>query len=151
MTTNYQRTANWLKAAGKEPGNAQHLSVQIFCALEEISELISTVRVNQDGWEKVRERIVTDLEDFANAGKQGKIIGHIPQHLRVDSLDAICDTNVTIDGIAYLAKMDKDAADQEALRSNDSKLDENGNAVILPGGKIGKAATYSAPDLKGFV
>jgi hypothetical protein len=62
----------------------------------------------------------------------------------------LCDVEVTLNGVAYLAGFDKDGADQEVLASNESKL-ENGKAVILEGGKIGKGKSYKAPDLRGFV
>lgn len=149
--TNFQRTASWLKACGKEVGCPADLSVQIGCDAEEYAEWLSCVRVSQEGWAKVLERVTQDLNDLATAIKTGKIIAHIPQHLRVDALDSRCDINVTGDGVAYLAGMDKDAADKEVLNSNDSKLDEHGNPVILAGGKIGKSDRYVKPDLKGFV
>lgn len=149
--TNYQRTANWLKAAGKNQGNEAHLSVQIGVDAEEVAEWFECVRVSSDDWDAVRQRIVRDLESLANAIKSGKVIAHIPNHMRVDALDALCDRDVTGNGVAYLAKMDKDTGDQEVLRSNESKFDENGKAIIAPTGKIMKSALYSAPDLKGFV
>lgn len=151
MTTNFHRTAAWLHACGKRKGDPWNASTQIFCMLEEISELIETFRVNQDGWEKVRARIATDVKDMADAGKVGKIIAHIPSHRRVDALDALCDVEVTMNGVAYLANMDKESADIAVLESNDSKLNEDGTAVILEGGKIGKAPGYRPPDLKPFV
>jgi hypothetical protein len=52
--------------------------------------------------------------------------------------------------VAYLAGFDKDAADEEVLASNESKL-EDGVPVILEGGKIGKGKSYKAPNLRGFV
>ena len=65
-------------------------------------------------------------------------------------LDALCDREVTGNGVAYIAGFDKDAADQAVLASNESKL-EDGKPVILPGGKIGKGKHYAAPDLRAFV
>lgn len=65
-------------------------------------------------------------------------------------LDALCDREVTGNGLAFLLGFDKDAADQEVLRSNDSKLNEDGTPVILPGGKIGKSRRYRAPNLEAF-
>lgn len=148
--TNYQRTAAWLKACGKEPGGSEALSVQIGVDAEETAELLRCLRVNSDGWQKVLERIVTDLEDLATAIKSGKLIAHFPNHLRVDVLDALCDREVTGNGVAYLAGFKKDEADQEVLRSNDSKL-VDGKAVLLPGGKVGKGPFYRPPRLEGFV
>lgn len=149
--TNYQRTANWLKACGKEVGNNQHISVQMGCDLEEIAEWVECMRVSSDDWDEVRRRIIRDLESLGKAMKIGKIIGEVPKHLRVKALDALCDRSVTGDGVAYLSSMDKDRGDHLVLTSNESKLNEDGAAVILEGGKIGKSARYAAPDLRGCV
>lgn len=147
--TNYQRTAAWLAACGKTQ-TPETLSVQIGVDLEEIGEYLRCLRVDSDGWQRVLERALIDLEDLAKEIKTGKRVAHIPNHLRVEALDALCDRQVTGDGVAYLAGFDKDSADQEVLRSNDSKL-EDGKAVLAPGGKILKGRNYSAPNLKGFV
>lgn len=147
--TNYQRTANWLKACGKEP-TIDNLSVQIGVHLEEFCELLACLRSDSEGYGKLLERTRTDLEWFAGKLKRREQFVYIPIHLRTDALDAICDSEVTGNGIAYLAGFDKDAADQEVLASNESKL-EDGKAVILEGGKIGKGRNYKAPNLRGFV
>lgn len=149
--TNYQRTAAWLHACGKELGNEEQASTQIGCDAEEFAEWLSCLRVSQDGWAKVLERVTTDLDDLAKAIKSGKITAHVPKHLRVDALDALCDREVTGNGCAYMLGFAKEDADGEVLDSNDSKLDDDGKAVILPGGKIGKSANYRAPDLREFV
>ena len=151
MTTNFHRTAEWLHACGKERGNAQHLSVQMGCDAEEIAEWFDCVRVSSDDWDEVRARIVRDLNSLGNAIKSVKIVGHIPTQLRIKALDALCDRDVTGNGVAYLANMDKESADIAVLDSNDSKLNADGTAVILEGGKIGKAPGYKPPDLKPFV
>jgi hypothetical protein len=151
MTTNFHRTAAWLHACGKERGNAKHLSVQMGCDAEEIAEWFDCVRVSDDDLDEVRRRIVRDLNSLGNAMKTGKIIGHIPVHLRVGALDALCDRDVTGNGVAYLSNMDKESSDIAVLDSNESKLNEDGTAVILEGGKIGKAPGYKPPDLKPFV
>ena len=147
--TNYQRTANWLKACGKEP-TIDNLSVQIGVHLEEFCELLACLRSDSEGYGKLLERTRTDLEWFAGKLKRREQFVYIPIHLRTDALDALCDSEVTGNGVAYLAGFDKDAADQEVLASNESKL-EDGKPVILPGGKIGKGAQYKAPELRGFV
>lgn len=149
--TNYQRTAAWLEAAGKEPKNPAHISTQIGCDAEEFAEWLACLRVSQDGWAKVLERVTQDLSDLATAIKTGKIVAHVPEHLRVDALDALCDRDVTGNGCAFLLGFDKDAADKEVLDSNESKLNEDGTAVILPGGKIGKSSRFRKPELKDFV
>lgn len=149
MKTNFQRTADWLKACGKEP-SSDTLSLQIGCDLEETAELLRCLRVSKEGWARLLERLVIDLESLGNELKKGGLVAHFPPHLHEDVLDALCDREVTGNGVAYLAGFDKDGADQEVLRSNESKL-ENGVPVILPGGKIGKGKNYSPPDLRRFL
>jgi predicted HAD superfamily Cof-like phosphohydrolase len=147
--TNYERTKAWLIACGKEP-SPENVSLQIGCQLEEICEFLGTLRTDSDGYAKLLERTRTDLDWFAGKLKRREQFVFIPTHLRVDALDALCDIEVTGNGVAFFAGFDKDAADQAVIDSNDSKL-EDGKAVIMPGGKIGKGKDYKAPDLKGFV
>ena len=147
--TNYQRTAAWLTACGKVP-SVKNVSTQAGCMIEEVGELLSTLRVDSDGWQRVLERAVIDLQDLATEIKQGKRIAHIPNHLRADALDAMCDVEVTLNGVAFLAGMDKDGADAEVLASNDRKL-VDGRPVILPGGKLGKPPGWQPPNLQRFV
>lgn len=149
MSTNYQRTAAWLRACGKEPG-AQALSVQVGVDLEETAELLRCLRVSKEGWSRLLERLVIDLESLGAELKRGELMAHFPNHLRTDVLDALCDREVTGNGVAYLLGFDKEGADAEVLSSNDSKL-EDGRPVLLPGGKIGKGRNYRAPDLRRFV
>jgi hypothetical protein len=147
--TNFERTKNWLQVCGKTPA-PESLSVQIGVDLEEQAELLRCLRVSKEGWARLLERVVIDLESLGKELKRGDLVAHFPEHLRTEVLDAICDREVTGNGVAYLAGFDKDGADQEVLASNESKL-EDGKPVILEGGKIGKGKSYKAPDLRGFV
>lgn len=147
--TNYQRTKNWLIACGKEP-SPENLSVQLGVHIEEFCELLACLRTDSEGYAKLLDRTRLDLEWFASKLKRREQFVYIPIHLRVDALDALCDGDVTGNGVSYLAGFDKDAADNEVLSSNESKL-EDGKAVILEGGKIGKGNSYKAPNLRGFV
>ena len=147
--TNFQRTKAWLEACGKDQ-TAENLSVQIGCQIEEFCELLTCLRTDSEGYAKLLERTRLDLEWFASKLKRRDQEVYIPIHRRVDALDALCDIEVTGNGVAFLARFDKDGADQEVLSSNDSKL-EDGVAVILEGGKIGKGKDYKAPNLRGFV
>lgn len=147
--TNYNRTADWLAACGKQPG-PETLSIQIGCDLEETAELLRCLRVSKEGWARLLERLVIDIESLGAELKRGQLMAHFPAHLRADALDALCDREVTGNGVAYLAGFDKPAADAAVLASNDAKL-VDGKPVILPGGKIGKPAGWQAPNLKPFV
>jgi predicted HAD superfamily Cof-like phosphohydrolase len=147
--TNYERTKAWLIACGKEP-SPENLSLQIGCQIEEFCELLSCLRTDSEGYAKLLERTRTDLDWFAGKLKRREQSVYIPTHMRTDALDALCDIEVTGNGVAFFAGFDKDAADQAVIDSNDSKL-EDGKAVILEGGKIGKGRHYKAPNLRGFV
>lgn len=149
MITNYARTAWWLAACGKHP-SMENASVQIGCHIEEFCEFLRCLRTDSDGYAKLIERTCDDLEWFATKLKRAEQLVHIPLHLRAQALDALCDTEVTGNGVAYLLEMDKRSADLAVLDSNDDKL-EDGKPVILPGGKIGKRQGWKAPDLSNFV
>lgn len=157
MKSNYQRTADWLHACGKVPRHAGDLSVQVGCMTEELREVLEALSFHKpgaspesSGWREVVERIVADVEAVGKALKRGELLAYVEPHKREDLLDGLCDVEVTLNGVAYLAGFDKDGADQEVLASNESKL-EDGKAVILEGGKIGKGKDYKAPNLRGFV
>lgn len=148
--TNFKRTADWLHACGKVPGHAGDISTQIGCDLEETAELLRCLRVSKEGWARLLERLVIDLESLGHELKRGQLVAHFPNHLRANVLDAYCDREVTGNGVAYLLGFDKDGADAAVLASNDAKL-INGQPVILPGGKIGKPGGWQAPNLTPFV
>jgi predicted HAD superfamily Cof-like phosphohydrolase len=150
--SNFQRTANWLRDCGKPSNklNVELISVQIGCHIEEVCELLDTLSVSKEGYARLLQRCVIDLNALALKLKTGGVIAYIPEHLRVDVLDALCDAEVTGNGIAYLAELDKDAADEAVIASNEAKL-VDGKPVILPGGKIGKPQGWMPPNLRPYV
>ena len=147
--SNFERTAAWLKACGKVPGPAA-LSVQIGCHLEEFIEFLMCVDFDSADDAESLERSVADLLRVANGLKKGMVMAGINPIDRIEALDALCDSEVTGNGVAYIAGFNKRGADQAVLASNDAKL-VDGKPVILPGGKIGKPDGWKAPDLSGFV
>lgn len=50
--------------------------------IRQTADLLAATRVSQDGWAKVLERTVTDLHDLAAALQSGKIVAHVPTHLK---------------------------------------------------------------------
>ena len=147
--TNYQRTAAWLHACGKNPGPGA-LSVQIGCDLEETAEFLRCLFANNEADRILITRATRGLELLGARFKQTQGAVFIPDHCRAEALDALCDREVTGNGIAYLAGFNKDEADVAVLDSNDAKLVDD-KPVILPGGKIGKPHGWTAPNLAGFV
>lgn len=152
--SNYARTAEWLAACGKEPSE-ENVSIQIGCDLEEAIELYRTINFETADDPTSRlgaivKRALDDLEFVAAKLKRGEASARIDPWDSAEALDAICDREVTGNGIAYLAGFAKDAADKAVLDANDAKL-VDGRPVILPGGKIGKPEGWTAPDLSRFV
>ena len=147
--TNFQRTAQWLAACGKEPGNTKHFSVQVGCHIEEVVELLTSIET--DFTDEELPLIGTALGTLTHAAQALKAGD---RHARVSKplefLDGLCDCEVTGNGLAFLAGMNKDGADQAVLASNDSKLFE-GRAMFHPGGKIAKPAAWVAPNLTPFL
>lgn len=165
--SNYQRTADWLAACGKFPvavasadqpsyedGTAPNdagLSVQIGCQLEEFAEYLRTLNIESTtgATSSACQEVAAIVDAIGSNLKQGHAIARI--YDREMALDALCDIEVTGNGVAYMAQMNKPAADAVVLQSNDDKLNEDGTPVILPGGKIGKREGWAPPDLTPFV
>lgn len=147
---NFERTSAWLQACGKGK-TLENTSVQVGCMLEEICELLDCLRTESEGYAQLIKRTSIDLAWFAGKLKKREQVVYIPHHLRVDALDALCDIEVTGNGVAYLSNFKKSEADQAVLASNDAKL-VDGKPVFIEGtSKIGKPEGWSAPDLRNFV
>lgn len=151
MKSNFQRTADWLTAAGKAP-TKDDVSCQMGVHLEEIKEMLDEITlVSMTGISSAAlQEVAAVLDAIAKNLKAGHV--KIVVYDKVAFLDSLCDQSVTVDGLAFLSGFDKDGADADVLASNESKLNEDGTAVILPGGKIGKnPERYLAPYLVPFV
>lgn len=142
--SNYQRTADWLAACGKTP-TEKSLATQIGCHIEEVCELLDELQIVgsiADGDSVTLAS--TRLKGVAHRIKQGHVGARFRD--RVAALDALCDAEVTGNGVAYLAGFDKQEADRRVLYSNDAKL-VDGRALLSPGGKIMKPEGWVPPFL----
>lgn len=148
MATNFKRTADWLKACGKHP-SAATASLQIGCDIEEQVEFLELLDLDDVNDSHMLLSAIYNLKVVANKLKKLHTTACIAEHNRINALDALCDREVTGNGVAYLLGFNKEDADLEVLRSNDAKL-VDGKPVILEGGKIGKPAGWTPPNLKGF-
>jgi hypothetical protein len=145
--TNFDRVSSWLETAGKER-NQTNFSVQCGVHIEEFCEFLTEIDVQDT---VSNDQLVTAIAVLSTVANRLKKEGaQVDIRNRLNLLDALCDTDVTGNGVAYFAGFNKNGADKEVLDSNDSKF-EDGKAVILPGGKIGKGKNYKAPDLTNFV
>lgn len=155
-SSNYIRAARWLAACGKFPTttldepNEAGLSVQIGCHLEEFAEFLDALNIQSPTGltSEAMQEVAAVIKSLGINLKLGSALARI--YDREAALDALCDSEVTSNGVAYMAGFDKPEADRRVLASNESKL-EDGRAVILAGGKIGKGRHYIAPDLSDLV
>lgn len=149
MPSNFQSTSAWFAAAGKAK-TPENFSTQVGVHISEFVEMLRELTlVSNTGLASAALVEIADvLDGVATTIVSGN--AHVIVHDKVEFLDSLCDQNVTLDGIAYLAGFDKDGADNEVQRSNFSKF-EDGVALIAPGGKIMKGKEYSPADLTPFV
>lgn len=148
--TNFRRTADWLAACGKEVGNNHHLATQVGCHIEEICEQLDELMIVGSVADNESLTLAsTRLKGLAHRLKQGSTGIRIKD--RIKFLDGLCDGEVTGNGVSYLAGFNKEEADRRVLFSNESKLNADGTAVILVGGKIGKSDRYVKPFLADCV
>jgi len=100
--TNYERTAAWLMACGKEPTTA-NLSVQIGCHIEEFIELLGTLDFASPNDQKIVSAVMAELNYVSKNLKTRTSLARIRIDQREQALDALCDGEVTGNGIAFLA------------------------------------------------
>lgn len=148
MKSNFQRTADWLAAAGKTPGD-KDLGTQMGCHFEEVAELLDELIIVGSSADNDALMVAsTRIKGIAHRLKQGATGIRIRD--RVKALDALCDAEVTGNGVAFLAGFRKDEGDFRVLRSNDSKF-VDGKALLALGGKIMKGPNYHPPFLDDLV
>lgn len=70
---------------------------------------------------------------------------------RVEVLDALIDILVVTVGAVHSAGFDGEGAWREVMRSNFSKISEDGKVRKREDGKVLKPVTYSPPDLAPYV
>ena len=137
MTTNFRKTADWLAACGKEPGNPDHISAQLACDLEEVAEWLLCVASSDSA---MHEQIISAQLALENVVAMTRVMHdrlYIDREDHAAALDALCDRQVTADGVAYLMGWRKETADLRVLDANDAKL-VDGQPVIDASGKIRK-------------
>lgn len=142
-----KNTTEWFKEAKPNP-TARNVIEQYSYMVEEIVELFEAT--NMDEASKFMSKLKEELLKVAQEGEdscQNMINGWDRQN----TLDALVDINVTTTGVATYLGMDFEKASEEVCKSNWSKFDDNGKAIINDQGKILKGSNYFKPDLTSFV
>ena len=147
---NFRATAAWLERCGKMPSR-DGLSVQVGVLIEEFSEFMKALYIesNTGASSAACQELAAHLDAMGSVLKKG--YAKVTIHDHEAALDALCDIDVSGNGVAYMAGYDKAGADLAVISSNWDKLNDDGTPVILEGGKIGKRAGWAPPDLTPFL
>lgn len=137
--TNHSIT-QWFKTAKPNPTD-KDLATQAGAMFEEMGELLRAFGIRD-----------TKLEELSKKAYEAKsLIGILEQHIiLVELLDAMCDVQVTMQGLAYMMGMDYNGALAEVNHSNWTKF-EGRKALVNENGKIIKGENYIEPQLESFV
>lgn len=92
-------------------------------------------------WDLRAELIFEELKEYEEACAKGDVVG---------ISDSLGDLLVVVLGAAVVHGIDLEPVFREIMRSNMTKLDENGEPVPHPTvpGKIGKSSRYTPPQLE---
>jgi len=135
---------NWFNKASPNP-SAQNLNVQIGVHLEEIVEMLDTLRGDNTSTQMAISTCSNHLSALADALKEHTSTVRIVD--RIACLDALCDQIVTATGVAVYAGMNMELGLSKVIASNWSKFDRNGNPIFKENGKIAKGPDYEPPYL----
>lgn len=142
-------TYAWFKEAYPYNRTSKNLHTQIGVHFEEIAEMLQTIKGNDVVARKLLNQAYKANLALANYLKSSDHVIEIEN--RVEFLDALCDQIVTSVGCGYHAYMDVVGAFAEVNRSNFSKFDENGRAILDDNLKVTKSSNYTRAELSPFV
>lgn len=148
--TDLQRTFDWFCEAYRgRPSTSKNVHTQIGVHFEEIAEMLECFGSRDDQTKK----LIRDAYDaiYLLAEHLKKEDNKLTITDRVEFLDSLCDQIVTAVGIGYHTRMAIVDAFEEVNRSNFSKFDDNGRAVLDENLKVAKSINYRRADLTPFV
>lgn len=147
--TNFQRVSQFLEACDKDR-TAANTSMQIGEFLWSVVELLESINVSGPQSEDDVSTAIKRLRRAGGAMKRGQTLAVIQADKRKDALRAMCSADANANGVAYLALMDKDSADQATLDALYAML-VDGAPVLAPGGKIQAPEGWQQADLSRYV
>ena len=138
----------WHQRARPNPTD-QNFQVQFGCHLEEIEEMLVTLRFESAMDQKLADTARAAIKMLADGLKGGKAKVEITN--RMEFLDSICDQVVTGIGSGHCAGMKTVPALQAVNTSNWSKFTPDGQPIFNENGKIMKnPETFHDADLTGL-
>ena len=144
----YQDTWNWFKEAIPEP-TEQNISTQTGVHLEEVGEMLEAITSTDSIVTSALRMQTMAINSVSKSFKMAPVV-QLKEEDRVEFLDSLADQFVTLVGLAYMHKLDLLGAIKEVNRSNYSKFDANGKAILDANKKIIKSSSYSKPELEEF-
>jgi predicted HAD superfamily Cof-like phosphohydrolase len=145
--SNIHRTVAWFEQAFPNPVE-KNFNTQLGVHFEEIAEMLETLqgtsRLTQALFTQALVAMTALAAHLKTNGTAARIID------RENFLDGLCDQLVTASGVGYMAKMDIAGGFGEVNRSNFSKFDDNGRAILDNNLKLVKGPRYFKPNLKSF-
>jgi predicted HAD superfamily Cof-like phosphohydrolase len=145
--------ALWHKRARPTPTD-QDFDVQLGCHLEEVAEMIETLRFTHKSGSGVElpgknSMVYQQVKDFADGLKSGRITAQIAD--RRGLADALADQVVTSVGVGHTAHMKITRAVDIVNTSNWSKFSPEGEPYFDQNGKVLKGPNYVPPALEDCV
>lgn len=140
----------WHRRARPNP-DAAAFNVQLGCHLEEVCEMLETLKFHLDGWPDTsgtKLALYEALKTVSDGLKAGEIKAEIID--REGMLDSLADQIVTAVGVGYCAGMRVPSALMRVDWSNYTKFGPSGHPTFDANGKIAKHESYTPPNLHGL-
>lgn len=135
--------SNWFHIAKPKPTN-QNVIQQLAYHFEEVAEMCQAIHCDQMA--EFLKELKTELLEL----DENQCTEFLKTTDRLALLDALCDQQVTANGVGTLLGFDMPSALIEVNESNYTKF-EDGKAVINSQGKITKGKNYRKPKLEQFI
>lgn len=148
--TDIDKTYQWFREVYPDASN-KNLHTQLGVHFEEIAEMMKTINSNGNNIQTLSllAAVWHATHNLAEHLKKNGDVIWITN--RVEYLDSLCDQIVTAVGCGHHAHMNVTGAFAEVNRSNFSKFDDNGKAVLDENLKVAKSSNYRRADLTPFI
>ncbi len=146
----------WMSKARPQPTDVDR-STQLGVHFEEVTEMADAMLLIPgltDDFERDLIAFVSAGQNLSTALKKGVSgidFSNIPEDIRIELLDSLCDQIVTALGSGYTQNMDMLGALAEVDQSNWSKFEEDGEPIFNEDKKVIKGPNYRKAVLDPFV
>lgn len=142
-------TQNWFIKAVPTP-TSKNISTQIGCHLEEVAEMLETLKANTNVSRILLAAAIKNLLIVSDTLKLDEGAYSVLPENRIELLDSLADQIVTATGVGTFLGMNVPGALAEVNRSNYSKF-EDGEPIFNENKKVMKGKDYTPPDLTPYI